>query len=62
MRIFLPVPLLFAAAALAGPFDDPKRPVARGESLPAEVAAGKMRLPAGFSVQVVAHEPDVVQP
>ena len=61
----LPFLLLTVAAtlpALAGPLEDKNRPIATTEALPAAEAAKKMTLPPGFSAQVVAAEPDVVQP
>ena len=51
-----------AVAVAASPLEDKDRPVARTEALPAAEAAKQMKLPAGFSVQVVAAEPEVVQP
>ncbi len=55
--------LLTASAALAAsPLEDKGRPVATTEALPAAEAAKQMKLPPGFSAQVVAAEPDVVQP
>ena len=61
----LPFLLLTLAAALpapAGPLEDKNRPIATTEALPASEAAKKMTLPPGFRAQVVAAEPDVVQP
>ncbi len=59
--------LLTAAASLLvaaeyKPLEDARRPVATTQSLPPAEAVKKMTLPPGFSVQVVAGEPDVVQP
>ena len=51
-----------AIAVAASPLEDKGRPVATTEALPAAEAARQMKLPAGFSVQVVAAEPEVVQP
>src|SRR5687767_3948546 len=61
------VPLLAASALLAdaaeyNPLEDARRPVATTAAVPAAEAAKKMSLPPGFSAQVVASEPDVVQP
>ena len=53
--------LAFPAIA-ASPLEDKGRPVATTEALPAAEAAKQMKLPVGFSVQVVAAEPEVVQP
>ncbi|HEX8311434.1 MAG TPA: PVC-type heme-binding CxxCH protein [Chthoniobacteraceae bacterium] len=57
---------LFLTASVFGaderPLKDKARPVAATESLPAAEAARKMTLPPGFTAQVVASEPDVVQP
>lgn len=64
MRSFLP--LLLASASLAtaayDPNNDPQRPIAKTESLSAEGTARALKVPEGFSVQVVAGEPDVIQP
>ncbi len=49
-------------AAEYKPMEDKNRPIATTQSLPPEEAVKKMHLPPGFSVQVVAAEPDVVQP
>lgn len=54
--------LLATATVLAAPLEDKNRPVARTESLPAAEAARQMKLPPGFSAQVVAAEPEAVQP
>ncbi len=63
MKTFLPLFLALASHALAAsPLEDKGRPVATTEALPAGEAARQMKLPAGFSVQVVAAEPEVVQP
>ncbi|MCE9611551.1 MAG: hypothetical protein K8R23_15245 [Chthoniobacter sp.] len=62
MRSSLLFYLLTTATLLAGPLEDKDRPVARTEALPAVEAARQMKLPPGFSAQVVAAEPDVVQP
>ena len=51
-----------AANPQAGINHWPTKPVATTESLPAADAAKQMKLPPGFSAQVVAAEPDVVQP
>ena len=63
MNKFLPLFLAAASSALAAsPLEDKGRPVATTEALPAADAAKQMKLPPGFSAQVVAAEPDVVQP
>ncbi len=63
MKKFLPLFLALSSHALAAsPLEDKGRPVATTEALPAAEAAKQMKLPAGFSVQVVAAEPEVVQP
>ena len=63
MKKLLPLFLAAASAALAAsPLEDKGRPVATSEALPAAEAAKQMKLPPGFSAQVVAAEPDVVQP
>jgi len=51
-----------AFAADSKVLEDARRPVATTASVPAAEAAKKMSLPPGFSAQVVASEPDVVQP
>src|SRR6187399_2184240 len=53
---------LLAVAADYKPLEDARRPVATTSSVPAPEAAKKMSLPAGFSAQLIAAEPDVVQP
>lgn len=50
------------AAPAADPLKDPVRPIAASASLPAPEAARAMKLPPGFTVQVVAHEPEISQP
>ena len=63
MKKFLPLFLVVASSALAAsPLEDKGRPVATTEALPAAEAAKQFKLPPGFSVQVVAAEPEVVQP
>jgi hypothetical protein len=62
MRAALFSLLLVTVAIAASPLEDPKRPAATTAAVPAAEAAKKMTLPDGFSVQVVAAEPDVVQP
>ena len=63
MKTFLPIFLAIAASALAAsPLEDKGRPVATTEAQPAAETAKQMKLPPGFSAQVVAAEPDVVQP
>src|SRR5881628_3397561 len=63
---FFPVPLLLLAlvSALADddPRNDPRRPVAKTTALaPAETAA-QMKVPPGFRVELIAGEPQIVQP
>src|SRR3954454_11687276 len=53
---------LLAVAADYKPLEDARRPVATTASIPAPEAAKKMSVPPGFSVQLVASEPDIVQP
>lgn len=55
-------PLLLSVPLVLSAQEDPKRPVATTAALPAAETAAKMELPAGFRVEVIAHEPDVVQP
>lgn len=49
-------------AAEYKPLEDARRPVATTQALPPADAVRKMKLPPGFSMQLVASEPDVVQP
>jgi putative membrane-bound dehydrogenase-like protein len=49
-------------AAEYKPLEDPKRPIATTQSVPAAEAPAKMTLPQGFHAQLVASEPDIVQP
>ena len=62
MKNSLLLSLVIVTSSLAGPLEDKDRPVANTAALSAAETAGKMKLPPGFSVQVVAAEPDVVQP
>ncbi len=62
MRKSLLLLSLTATAYGYDPMHDKDRPVATTESLPPNVAVQKMKLPEGFSVQVIAAEPDLVQP
>ena len=56
--------LVFVAlpAIAASPLEDKGRPVAQDPALTAEQTAQKLKVPPGFKVQVVASEPEVVQP
>ncbi|MEI9895476.1 MAG: hypothetical protein WDN28_16695 [Chthoniobacter sp.] len=49
-------------AAEYKPLEDPRRPIATTQSVPAPEAPQKMTLPPGFHAQLVAGEPDIVQP
>ena len=49
-------------AAEYNPLQDKNRPIATTASVPPAEAIRKMTVPPGFSVQVVAAEPEVVQP
>ena len=62
MKKFFLLSLAIVTTSLAGPLEDKDRPVANTAALSAAETAGKMKLPPGFSVQVVTAEPDVVQP
>lgn len=53
---------LLPAFSAYDPFNDPNRPIAKTASLSPEETAKALQLPPGFSVQVVAGEPDVHQP
>lgn len=61
MRWFLG---LFACSAVvsANPLEDKGRPVAQTEALTAQGTVDSFTLPEGFSANVVASEPDIVQP
>ena len=61
---FIAVVLVAASlhAADYNPLEDKGRPIAKTEALSADAAAKQFQLPPGFSAQVVASEPDVVQP
>src|SRR5258708_23047994 len=63
MRV--PFFLLLSTLAAAAPYDpsnDPKRPIAKTPSQSPEATAKALAVPEGFSVQVVAGEPDIRQP
>jgi glucose/arabinose dehydrogenase len=63
MRILVSsVAAISLVAHAASPLEDKGRPVAVDPALTAEQTAQKLKVPAGFKVQVVASEPDVVQP
>src|SRR5207245_3389980 len=49
-------------AAEYKPLEDPRRPIATTQSVPGPEAPAKMTLPQGFHAQLVASEPDIVQP
>ncbi len=53
---------VLAVAADYNPLQDAKRPIATTQSVPPAEATKKLALPPGFSAQLVASEPDVVQP
>ncbi|WP_265595039.1 PVC-type heme-binding CxxCH protein [Haloferula sp. BvORR071] len=54
--------LLLTLPAILAAQEDPDRPVAQTPALDAKGTAEKMVLPKGFRVEVIASEPDVVQP
>ena len=56
------LPLALCLSLLAFGQDDPKRPVASTAALDPEGTAARMKLPEGFRMQLIANEPDVVQP
>ncbi|MDB6150388.1 MAG: Membrane-bound dehydrogenase domain protein [Chthoniobacter sp.] len=60
--IFLVLSAVVPSRGAEDPLADKRRPVASTEALPATEAAQKMGLPPGFRAQLVAAEPDVVQP
>jgi putative membrane-bound dehydrogenase-like protein len=65
MKRLLPLFLLPVLAAAAAPYDpmaDPRRPVATTPSLTPEQTAKDLQVPEGFSVQLVAGEPEIRQP
>jgi len=49
-------------AAAGAPRDDSQRPVAKTAALAPAETVGRMRLPEGFRMELVAAEPDIVQP
>lgn len=62
---YLVLPLIGATLLVAAeynPLQDARRPIANTASLPPAEAIKKMKVPPGFTVQVVAAEPEVVQP
>jgi|TARA_B110000037_G_scaffold147096_1_gene166156 putative membrane-bound dehydrogenase-like protein len=61
MRLFLGW-LACCAVLSANPLKDKGRPVAQTDALPAEETVTGFVLPDGFSANVVASEPDIVQP
>ena len=54
--------LACCAVVSANPLEDKGRPVAQTEPLPAEETVAGFDLPEGFTANVVASEPDIVQP
>ncbi|BCX47965.1 cytochrome c [Haloferula helveola] len=54
--------LALPLAAAKDPRDDPNRPVATTEALSPAETAGRMELPDGFRMELIAGEPDIVQP
>lgn len=62
MNSGLVVALLFPLIPILAAQDDPQRPVARSQALDPAGTAARMKMPAGFRVEVIAGEPDVVQP
>ena len=57
-----PLLLLLTLPAMLTAQEDPDRPVARTAALDADATAARMKLPPGFRMEVIAAEPDVVQP
>ncbi|MHA3774076.1 PVC-type heme-binding CxxCH protein [Verrucomicrobiota bacterium sgz303538] len=53
---------ILPAVGAYDPMNDPQRPIAKTTSLTPEGTAEALQLPPGFSVKVVAGEPDVHQP
>lgn len=63
MRILLSsITALSLVAHAQSPLEDKRRPVAADPALTGEQTAQKLKVPDGFKVQLVASEPDVVQP
>jgi putative membrane-bound dehydrogenase-like protein len=66
MRFMRSLPIVLVSSTLcawsASPLEDAKRPVATTAALAPAEAAKAMTLPPGFSAQVIAAEPEVVQP
>ncbi len=56
------IAVIAATSFAASPLEDKDRPVSQEPGQTPEQTAAKLKLPAGFKVQVVAAEPDVVQP
>jgi putative membrane-bound dehydrogenase-like protein len=56
------LPLVLSLPALLVAQDDPSRPMARTAALDAAGTAARMKVPDGFRVEVIAREPDIVQP
>lgn len=61
-RLTISTAALAATVFAASPLEDKNRPVATAPAMTAEQTAAALAVPAGFKVQVVAAEPDVVQP
>lgn len=62
LPLVLTVGTSLLGAAEYKPLEDPRRPIATTQSVPAPEAPQKMTLPPGFHAQLVAGEPDIVQP
>ena len=64
MKIQTTLAILFTAPLFAqtDPTRDPARPLAENAALDAAATASRMVLPSGFRVEVIANEPDIVQP
>ncbi len=62
MKTPLALSLLFAAPLAADPLQDPGRPVASTSALSPAQTAAQMEVPEGFRVELIAGEPEVVQP
>jgi putative membrane-bound dehydrogenase-like protein len=63
-RVLLSLTLAVSCGVAAEykPLEDPRRPIATTQSVPAPEAPAKMTLPPGFHAQLVTSEPDIVQP
>ncbi len=62
MRVLLALTLLSSTALAESPLEDKRRPVASTAALTPSGTAAALKVPDGFHVQVIAGEPQMVQP